>query len=326
MLLALTFLQLACDDGLDQAPIEENTKIELTPIQKQELRRQELRSFELNFVESDFYSVSAPNRFNCAGDAKIFRDPWDRDAFGVSKPFETSLAHPSETIKPAFIRNISVDLTHGNEEDNGNFTHPSHFCHRKGPQAPPPRACAFFDQDTYFPLPQQQVEGINSGFYTLEHLNCNGSGPVVNQSRNYAGGVDIDLNQEFIGENEEILVQLKFFPFGNRNLRNFVNGTGPITRLPSETARFKVHLSFVDDAVNEIQSTFQPRYFQYFNSSQYPQTVTQLINLSSPQGFPIEKQFTLSSALKQRFNRIRIERLSGSGILVSLRMFLMGQR
>ncbi len=324
--LITSFLVFGCSDNFDKIPILDIKPIELTKIQKQDLKRQDLKAFKIYFNDKDFYGLNNPNAAKCAGDAKVFRNPYQSDIFGIALPFEQSLRNQNETVKPAFVRNISVDLTNVNEQASNAYVYPAHECSIKGQNEPPTRACAFMDSNADKVLPGQIVRGIGSRFYTFEHLNCEGVGPVVNQSYDYAGGIDIDLDRTFIGENEEILFQLTYFPMSRRNNRVLTGSKGPPNRSEGELSKLSIHLINIEDFTSSIQSAHQPRYFNYFESSRYPKIAKTYSALSTPRGYPIEKQFVISSAMSTKFNRIRIERIQGSAILVSAAIFLMGQR
>lgn len=94
-------------------------------------------STKLTFHYSDYYSLEAPNpASNCAGDAKRYYDPlW-------MTPFAADPLNPSTTIRPSFIKNISVDLTDSNSAESSNL---AYSCSYTNSPTTPVSSCSTFD-------------------------------------------------------------------------------------------------------------------------------------------------------------------------------------
>ncbi|MGZ3709024.1 MAG: hypothetical protein ACXWPM_09650, partial [Bdellovibrionota bacterium] len=92
----------------------------------------------VNFNQTDFYSLSVPRPdTSCAGDAKHFYDPLTGAAFAADTFDSTA------TVRPNFIKNVSVDLTDSNANVPANAAHSCSYGNGSG--APPVSACASFD-------------------------------------------------------------------------------------------------------------------------------------------------------------------------------------
>jgi hypothetical protein len=76
----------------------------------------------IRFHHSDFYSLLNPNSSSCAGDAKRFYYPYASSS-GSPAPLDTSYSSQYATIKPAFIKNVSVDVTDANANVTRNLAY-----------------------------------------------------------------------------------------------------------------------------------------------------------------------------------------------------------
>src|SRR4051812_31753448 len=120
----------------------------------------------VSFRYSDYYSLSYPNANNCAGDAKNYYDPLaivlpssqDEASRGLGTSglevtvgttgtrgalkLPESETISGETIKPSFIKNISVDLTNSNAPIAQNA---AYSCSYTNSSSLPSSNCATFD-------------------------------------------------------------------------------------------------------------------------------------------------------------------------------------
>ena len=67
-----------------------------------------------SFRSSDYYTLTDPNENGCAGDIKTYFDAWQLGSDFQPLPFDEDAFLAGRTIKPAFVKNISVDLSDGN--------------------------------------------------------------------------------------------------------------------------------------------------------------------------------------------------------------------
>ncbi|MCC7443028.1 MAG: hypothetical protein IT285_15450, partial [Bdellovibrionales bacterium] len=111
----------------------------------------------LYFRQDYFYSLLEPNDEGCPGDARIFHEIYPIASDGTVTPsyhggqslnfpvpFAPSTVSNLKTRKPDFLKNVSVDLTDANTEDDKNLAF-DNCSLQNNLGAPPPSACARFD-------------------------------------------------------------------------------------------------------------------------------------------------------------------------------------
>ena len=99
---------------------------------------------KFSFYYQDYYSLSAPNPItSCAGDAKNFYDPFLISSTSGMVALPQDQTNPSSTLRPAFIKNIAVDLTDANASLPLNLA--SHCSLTSANNGPPTSNCATFD-------------------------------------------------------------------------------------------------------------------------------------------------------------------------------------
>lgn len=280
------------------------------------------------FKQSDFYSLESPNASQCAGNAKVFRDPRHSLAEGIAAPFAASSSVAGETLRPAFLVSVSVDLTDTTEESSvGVYRYPANACANKGGSYPGPSLCAYFDTDANRVLTGQKGAALGTGYYSMNHLNCDGAGPVLAYPNYYAGGVDIDLDRTEMASNAQMLLTMNWFPMDFANPRPLVTGsTAPASRSPDEVAEFQIHLVETEETLDSLQRIFQPRYFSSFlNSARFPIRAKSYALLSRAKAQMTDQQVLLNFG-GTTSNRIRIERIKGDAILGSIRLDLLEGR
>jgi hypothetical protein len=167
--------------------------------------------------------------------------------------------------------------------------------------------------------------GYNTGYYSLFDDQCVNQGPFsggdTQISKQYAGGVYLDIDREELGDRENLLLNLTYLPLGTENSK-------PDGQLFSqeETANFKVHLMSTGESLAKLQSALQPRHLWYTNDNQYPKIVHTIDVLAPPSGTPRTDQIVLPLGIDSSIDRIRIERVSGSAILIDAALFRMGPK
>jgi hypothetical protein len=168
---------------------------------------------------------------------------------------------------------------------------------------------------SYFAAAQVPSSGYNTGFYTLMDHACAGLGPSASkdfkQNKLRAGGVDIDINRSVLQEGESLLLNLTFYALG------------PDQRKPdgqffqqNETPIFEIHLINSQGSSSRATSVAQPRHLFYSDSQEYPRVVHKLSVFSPVHPGIQQEQVIIPLGIDPNIDRIRIERYSGSSILV----------
>jgi hypothetical protein len=165
----------------------------------------------------------------------------------------------------------------------------------------------------------------NSGYYTTQDQACVGAGPIQSQdpevNKLLAGGAYLDLNRDELGPNENVLLHLTYIALGP----NQISGSGAALE-SNDTTHFKIHLVASGTSTNEMQAAQQPRHLYYSDTERYLKIVDSIAVLSPADGAVRSEQFLLPIASDSRIDRIRIERHSGSAILVEAKLIRMGYR
>ncbi len=166
--------------------------------------------------------------------------------------------------------------------------------------------------------------GYSTGFYSLFDNACKGANPVLSAdpelSKENAGGVYMDIDRSQIGPNENLLLTVTFIPLGSANLR-----PDGAQLTDKETAVLEVHLVKTGQTVDALQTVQQPRYIRYADDqSTYPHIVERLSVLSPPTGEVRQEQLLIPLSIDQGIDRIRIQRRSGSAILIDASLTRMG--
>ena len=167
--------------------------------------------------------------------------------------------------------------------------------------------------------------GYNTGYYTTIDSSCAKAGPIASSDDNFskllAGGVYIDIDRSELGPNENLLLNLTYYPLGTSN--NSPSG-GNFTS--NESAIFRIHLMKTGYVEAVLQSILQPRHLYYANEEEFPQTVKTLNVLAPPTGVVRQEQMIVPISIDSGIDRIRIERYSGSAILIDATIMRMGYK
>jgi hypothetical protein len=165
--------------------------------------------------------------------------------------------------------------------------------------------------------------GYNSGYYTLFDSACaksgqkNSSDPLENKLM--VGGAYIDIDRTKLGANENLILNLTFIPLGTSNTTpSQVNYTA------AESAIFKVHLIRTGESGDQIRQRQQPRNRIYGLNDSYPTSVQDLAVISPPTGQIRQEQLLIPLSIDPGIDRIRIERYSGSAILIDVSVYRLG--
>jgi hypothetical protein len=162
----------------------------------------------------------------------------------------------------------------------------------------------------------------NTGFYSTFDSSCAGSGPVSTQGGGpnglLAGGAYIDIDRTQLGTYENLVLNLTFIPLNQNNL----SATG-VAFTSSDNAQFRVHLVSTGQSGDTIQATLQPRFLTYTDNPSYPEVVQSLAVMAPPNGQIQQQQLLIPLASDPSIDRIRIERVSGTAILLDASIFRM---
>lgn len=167
-------------------------------------------------------------------------------------------------------------------------------------------------------------DGYNTGFYTLLDSQCIQAGPIgvgdPTLNKLMAGGVYLDIDRKNLGERENLLLHLKWIPMGPNN--EYSNGSQLNS---SEAAIFKIHLIKSGLSLTDIRLALQPRYLLFSDADRYPKVIHTLSIIAPPASGQIqEDQIFLPVAMDPQIDRIRIERYSGTGILIDASLYRLG--
>ena len=166
------------------------------------------------------------------------------------------------------------------------------------------------------------TSGYNTGFYTTSDENCVGSGPVSTTdssiSKLLVGGVYLDIDRSQLGATENLLLNVTLLPLGPQN-----ENPDHSEMTSAESAVFKVHLVSTGQSATALMQQLQPRNLAYANTDRFPEIVQSLSILSPPTGQVRQEQIVIPLAANPTIDRIRIERYSGSAILINASLFRM---
>jgi hypothetical protein len=167
--------------------------------------------------------------------------------------------------------------------------------------------------------------GYNSGFYSAFDHQCAKAGPIATTdpdvNKLLAGGAYIDLDRSALGPNENVLLSLTYLPLGPENQRPDGVKFGE-----KEKAVFRIHLSKTGLSAEAHRQVPQPRHMTFADAERYPQVVQALEVLSPRSGHVRQDQILLPISIDRGIDRVRIERLSGSAILIDASVIRMGYR
>jgi hypothetical protein len=168
------------------------------------------------------------------------------------------------------------------------------------------------------------ASGYNSGYYTMLDNSCADAGPIATSdpqvSKLLAGGAYIDIDRSKLGAGESVILNLTYIPFGKANQRP----DGERFEA-NETAQLRVHLVRTGQAADSLRSVLQPRHLAYAATDQFPQVVQTLSVLAPANGEVRQDQLLIPLAIDPGIDRIRIERYSGSAVLIDAGIYRMGQ-
>ena len=162
--------------------------------------------------------------------------------------------------------------------------------------------------------------GYNTGYYSMFDNSCANAGPILDGdpsvNKLLAGGAYIDLDRSQLAAGDNLLMNLTYLPLGITN--QHPDGA---RFTAAESAQFKIHLVKTGRDLSFILAALQPRYYSYSDTHQFPQIVQTLSVLAPPTGEVRQEQIVLPISMDPGIDRIRIERYSGSAILIDATVF-----
>jgi hypothetical protein len=313
---------------------------------------------------------ASPDDFSCTGDVtRVFRTSGG-DYSSAFYPVGQAVApepfplrpnsHPliKATYRAGFLRNVSVDTTKTYFPELPNTQLRSDGCSlRTSTQVRLPSACADFDPPQLgplaMPLPVTPVSAITSPppppvtpsyingllFYRVRDPWCLGQGPLEvptdpESTKAYVGGVSVDLDRNFIGSNEDLLMLITYqsfqsggsWPYTVFDINNPAELVGE-----EEVTRLRVDLISTGRNIEVLLQRPQPRSIGDLDlgdedKSVPPVLVSKLATLEDP--FPSLKTESVLVPLSQNpsIDRIRIERIRGTYQLYQIDLYLLGSR
>jgi hypothetical protein len=170
--------------------------------------------------------------------------------------------------------------------------------------------------------------GLNSGYYSMFDHSCEKAGPIFSSdpavNKLGAGGVYFDIDRSVMGEQENILLTITFIPLGPNNLQSSAGIADAL--LGDDSALFRIHLVKTGSTGDDLRRVFQPRYLTYADTNAYPEVVKTLAILAPPTGEVRQEQILIPLAMDPNIDRIRIERYSGSAVLIDASLYRLGAR
>ncbi len=236
---------------------------------------------ENNFTWLDSFNptpfVAVNTEFQCAGDVLKLYDPsgGDYSQVGTQVPLASAgiVDAFSPTLKPSFIKNVSVDMTNTFYLNSQYSLMESDKCSYRANQGTTtvyPSYCADFDRKPFSaslptPAPSPYLSPaptpfstpnassspslkpfFGTGYYRVRDDWCEMQGPIDdpddNISKSYIGGVNLDLNRAQLGVSEDVLMNLTYQAFASNISRSDVaNGVAttpgasewPVVDLPT---------------------------------------------------------------------------------------------
>ena len=122
-----------------------------------------------------------------------------------------------------------------------------------------------------------------------------------------------------LGSKENLLLTLTYIPLGESNRQPSGEQFSS-----SQSAIFKIHLISTNLAEGALMQILQPRYLTFSDPSQFVKKVETLSIIAPPTGTVRQEQILLPISADSSIDRIRIERYSGSAILIDASIFRMG--
>jgi hypothetical protein len=294
---------------------------------------------------------------SCIGDAVHAFFTSGEDYSGNPSPFpsKTTADDFAPTYAPAFIRNVSVDMTSTYYAETEPGTLQSDACSYRGvANASLPSPCADFDPiggtsvlptptappplisptPTPNPTPEPLVTPTATpyfagvGFYRVRDEFCVRQGPVISPSEEETkarvGGVNIDLDRNQLGASEDLLMVLTYHSLDQ-------NASWPFTSVPilhyaHDKTILEIHLITTGLGLDLLLGAKQPRPWSDHGNSEMPVQISRLARFEDPFGSLRSESVVIPLSQNALVDRIRIERVRGSFHLYQVDLYRLGNR
>lgn len=306
-----------------------------------------------NFTDLSDFVVPEQTSYKCLGDILKVYYVTGQDYLGAptSFPLNTAVIDSlAPTTRPAFIKNISVDITNTYFPMTVANALSSDACtYRSTAGAAPPTGCADFDEaqtvtpsPTIAPTPTPTVTPVpsvtpvptptpvpsptpyfGSKFYRVRDDYCAGQGPVISANRDttktYVGGVNIDLDRTALGVAEDLLMNITYQSYN-------ANAAWPTVMGNQDETILEVNLVGTALGLDTLMNAKQPRPWNDYASASIPVYLKHVATLRDPTSSLRTEQVYLPVSGNSLIDRIRIERVRGSYHLYQIDLYRLGNR
>ncbi len=297
-----------------------------------------------NFTDLSDFVATQQTRNQCLGDVLKTYYPAGQDYSGTPSSFPASaiIDSLSPTTRPAFVKNVSVDITNTYFPLVQPSVVQSDACsYRGGAGAAEPAPCADFDEiisvtpsPTVAPTPvslptpvptvtPSTTQYYGSQFYRVRDDWCTSQGPVLNEgveaSKTFVGGVNIDLDRTQLGIAEDLLMMVTYQALN-------ANSAWPGVQTVSDETILEVNLVGTTLGLDLLMGARQPRPWADFQSSQVPVYHKRVATLRDPSSSLRTEQIYIPLSENRLIDRIRLERVRGSYHLYQIDLYRLGNR
>ena len=357
LLLGIALLLWACGGKPSHAPVStvNSTPVPLGPGWNEPAAR--FIFHEANFSNLISYVTTPHTSYGCLGDVVKTFYVTGPDYSGLSPipnafPAAAVADDFSPTNRPAYIKNVSTDMT------NTYFplTQANAFqidqCSYRGIASDPGASpCADFDDQppaspaptiaptpTVTPTPTPTATPgstpyFQSLYYRVRDDWCSQQGPIKGpdpvQTKSYVGGVSVDLDRTYLGANEDLIMNITYHAYGNTSdLATPLAGSAQWmgNQLQQDHTILEVDMVGTNSSLATLMGVKQPRSNTYYGNVSFPIYVKKIATLEDPFGSLRTEQIYLPISQNPLIDRIRIERIRGSYHLIQIDIYRLGNR
>jgi hypothetical protein len=302
-----------------------------------------------NFSDLSDFVIPEQTAYGCLGDITRVFYVNGPDYTGIPVPFPTP-SNSTDTLlptnRPAFVKNVSVDMTNTYFDLTEAGALPTDACSYRGSAGHPDvSACADFDEaETVTPSPTiaptptstptasptatptpfpSPTPYYGSKYYRVRDDYCVSQGPIASNNiattKSNVGGVNIDLDRTQIGAAEDLLMMITY-------QANNANAVWPGPMFPEDETILEVNLIGTGLTLNLLMSATQPRAIVDYSSTAEPVYFKTLTTLRDPSASLRTEQVYIPLSENALIDRIRIERIRGSYELYQVDLYRLGNR
>jgi hypothetical protein len=312
-----------------------------------------------HFTDLEDFITHRNTRFNCLGDVlhtfKVnggdFTTPASLSSFSISDSGDELLP----THRPAFIKNLSVDMTNTFYKETQAYSVQTDACSKRalaessGPLSyanGDPSPCADFDWSSAggqpAPLPTiappavpdptpvppmtpAYLQGLN--YYRVRDPWCAYQGHIrngaVDPTKSYIGGVNIDLDRQALGRGEDLLMLMTYQAFAPGESWPY-----PATQAMSEADQTRIEIDLIGTgfALDQLLTASQPRAWEDYQNVSQPVYLKTLATLNDPFSQLKTDQVLIPLSENALIDRIRVSRVRGSFHLYQIDLYRLGPR